>query len=110
MYSMSPSESDFAANDMYTHIRTHSVRPSTAGSQTHSIAPFQLPGPSGIVTGGQPSEHQVTSAGAEVKAREARMDRARLHAVNITEGVEVDPEHPSSVLIAPPPVYSREAQ
>ena len=106
---MSPSESDFAANDMHTHIGTHSVRTSIAGSQTHSIAPFQLPGPSGIVTGG-PSEHQVTSAGAEVKAREARMDRARLHAVNITEGVEVDPENPSSVLIAPPPVYSREAQ
>jgi hypothetical protein len=62
------------------------------------------------MTGGRPSEHQRISAGAEVKEREARMDRTRLHAVNITEGVEVDPEHPPVVLLVPPPVYSREAQ
>lgn len=111
MYSMSPStdrESDSATNDMFAHIRPHSVHSSSAGN------PVRIPGPSDINTGGQPSDHRRVSAGAEAKAREARMDRTtpdgRLHAVNITEGVEVDPEHPPPVLLAPPPAYSREAQ
>jgi hypothetical protein len=92
---------------MRTHTHTYSIRSSTAGS-------FQLPGPSGVIPSGQHPEHQRISAGAEAKGREARMERAipdtRLRAVNITEGVEVDPEYPPSVWPAPPPAYSREAQ
>lgn len=101
-------ESDSATNDMFAHIRPHSAHSSSAGN------PIRIPEPSGFITGGQPSDHRRVSAGAEAKAREARMDRTaaggRLHAVNITEGVEVDPEHPPSVLLAPPPAYSREGQ
>ena len=103
-------DSDFTTNDIHTHTRTYSFRSSTAGSQTHSIAPSQLPGPSGVTTSGQPTGHQGISAGAEAKGREARMADGRLRAVNITEGVEGDPEHAPTALFAPPPAYSREVQ
>jgi len=62
---------------------------------------LQLPGPSGVITSGHP---QRMSAGAEAKGREA------LRAVNITEGVEVDPENRPSGWVAPPPAYSRDVQ
>ena len=114
MYSKSPStghESDAATNDTHAHIRPYSVPSSPAWSQTHSIVPSQLPGPSGIATGGQSPEHQQISAGMGAKGREARMERTtpdmQLRVVNITEGAQVDPEHPPS---APPPAYSQEAQ
>ena len=82
---------------MFTHTRTNSLRLSTAGSQTHSIATIQLPGPSGVITSSHP---QRVSGGAEAKRREA------LRAVNITEGVEVDHENRPSGWLAPPPAYS----
>lgn len=104
MYSGSPStdpEPNSASTNLYTHTRTNSLRPSTAGSQTHSIATIQLPGPSGVITSGHP---QRVLTGAEAKGREA------LRAVNITEEVEVDPENPPSGWTAPPPAYSQEGR
>ena len=114
VYSKSPStdpESDSVTNDTRTHTHTHSLRPATASSQTHSIATLQPLGPSGVTTSSHPSEHQWTSAGAEAKAREARMETTldgRLRAVNITEGGEVDRVHPPLAWVAPPPAYSQE--
>jgi len=119
MYSKSPSidpEYNSTTNDMYTHTHTHSLRPSSAGSLTHSIATLHSPGPSGVSPSGHPPEPQQMTAGAEAKAREARMERntsvadGRLRAVNMTEGVDADPVHPPTAWIGPPPAYSPEPQ